>query len=373
MENYKEKYLKYKNKYLELKNKENYKNKSGGLIGKIESLDLDLVKSEDEVPDIIKDYVKMITIPNTEVIRVGSSMNKIQPYFSDVDVMNIIYRKVSSSDIIKLFISELKKIILDISNNPYVFFSDFKAGGVHWSLDQIEVQTNDQLTLEIACGIKDVIKLDIIAPYNGRYLEISTFYVLKSVNEYINIESNYFENFQKSLQNDIAHFQNSKPFKAIKRVWSLSRISRDFDTLNLLQELIKSNIALLAQINADVETIILLVEHKSKYDIDFILKELDGFKERLSTVLDIKLDYEKIDIMVDNIKLLFKFENLNEQEMNIIGSLKKFHKYLNNFINKETIDYLNSIQYKFPIEKSEKNISTESEVETINSDIPEMF
>jgi hypothetical protein len=313
----------------------------------------------------------MITIPDTETIRVGSSMAKIQPYFSDVDIMNIIYKKVNSENIVKFFIEELKKLIQQIIQNENTFFSDFKAGGLHWTIKQILEEKNNELSLYDACFIKGVIKLDIIGPYDGRYLEMSTFFILKSINEYINVESNYFDYFKKSLLVDIEHYQDSKPFKAIKRVWSLGRITKDIKTLESLKELIKSNIALLSQVNADIETIILLVEHKSKYNLKFVLNELDGFRERLSNILDIKLDFEKINLMIDNIKLLFKFTNLNESEKNIIGSLNKLHNYLSLIINKETLDYLESIQYKFPVEKN-NTMDNLSNDETMQSDIPEI-
>lgn len=92
---------------------------------------------------------------------------------------------------------------------------------------------------------------------------------------------------------DIARYQKSKPFKAIKRVWSLTIITNDSNTLKLLKDVIKSNIAILGQINADIETIILLIEYKSEYNKFFILNKLDGFRERMLTIIDTKLDYEK--------------------------------------------------------------------------------
>ena len=96
MAHYKEKYHKYKNKYNELKKLS--LNMEGGLIGQIESDRIDLIKSDDEIPEIIKNYIKLITIPDTKVVRVGSAMLKIQPYFSDIDVMNIIHKQVSSDE-----------------------------------------------------------------------------------------------------------------------------------------------------------------------------------------------------------------------------------------------------------------------------------
>ena len=160
---------------------------------------------------------------------------------------------------------------------------------------------------------------------NSHYIEISSFYILKSINEYINIEPDYFENFKKSLLKDIAEYQTIKVFKAVKRVWSLARITDDNKTLELLKDLIKSNISLLSQINADVETLILLIEHKSNYDIKFVINELDGFSEKLSTILDIELDFEKINLIIDNIKLLFQFKNipLPNMEAVVLGHILK--------------------------------------------------
>jgi hypothetical protein len=363
MSSYEEKYLKYKNKYLILKNR--IKKMNGGVIGQIDTNKLDVIKTNDEIPEIIKNYVSMITIPDTEIIRVGSAMQKIQPFFSDVDVMNIVHKQVNSEQLVKFFIQNIKSLVQSIQSNPKVFFSDFKAGGLHWTVDQIVKEKNGELSLYDACFIKDVIKLDIIGPYNSRYLEMSTFFVLKSINQYINVESDYFSGFKKSLLVDIAHYQESKPFKAIKRVWSLSRINKDTNTMEILKDLIKSNISLVSQVNADIETLILLVEHQSNYDKEFVLNELDGFRERLASILDIQLDFEKINLMIDNIKLLFKFSAV-EIDKNLIGSLERLHNYLLKIINKETLDYLSSIQYKFPVDKTTEPITDYEETEVLD-------
>lgn len=354
MSGYKEKYLKYKKKYNELKNKS--LNMHGGIIGEIEPKYINALKSDDEIPEIIKNYIKIITIPDTEVIRVGSSMLKIQPYFSDIDVMNIIHKQINSDELVNFFIANLKNLLKIITEIPNVFFSDFKAGGLHWNMEQIMNEKHGELSLKDACFIKDVVKLDIIGPYDERYIEMSTFFVLKSINEYINVEADYFETFKKSLLKDIAHYQESKPFKAIKRVWSLARVSKDTQTMELLKEIIGSNLALLGQINADIETIILLIQHKSNYDTNFVLNELDGFREKLSTIIDIKLDYEKINLMIDNIGLLFRFaKEQNFDQSNIIAeNLTRLHNYLLKVINKETLEYLLSINYVFPVAKIEE-------------------
>jgi hypothetical protein len=101
--------------------------------------------------------------------------------------------------------------------------------------------------------------------------------------------------------------------------------------------------------------------------LDFVLAELDGFRERLSSILDISIDFEKVNLMIDNTKLLFNFANsANESGKNIIGSLTRLHNYLLKIINKETLDYLTSIKYKFPVDKSNEPVSDNEETDIID-------
>ena len=70
--------------------------------------------------------------------------------------------------------------------------------------------------------------------------------------------------------------------------------------------------------------------------------------------------------MIDNIELLLRF-NAVEMDKNLIGSLEKLHNYLLKIINKETLDYLSSIEYKFPVEKTSEPVSDHEETEILNA------
>lgn len=340
---YKEKYFKYKGKYLNLKSK-----LEGGLIGDIPKDKLLETKEKYEIPSKINNYVKLITVPDSNIIRVGSSMNRIQPYFSDVDIMNIVEKNISSEDLITFFIQHMKKIIQNIKNTPNTFFSDFKAGGLHWTIEQIMNESNNNMSLREAIKIKDVVKIDIIGPYDERYLEMSTFFVLKSNEGFINTNEDYFASLQESLKSDILELKTIKPFKAVKRTWSLARINKDIVTLNKLKEIVKSNIALLAQINADIETVVLLLEHDSNYDTEFIINEFNTFKEKISSIVDINIDEQKTSVMINYIVTLFGTNrNNNELKQNLLDMLDQLHEYLQNIINKETLDYLKHIGFSF--------------------------
>lgn len=67
--------------------------------------------------------------------------------------------------------------------------------------------------------------------------------------------------------------------------------------------------------------------------------------------------------MIDNIKLLFRFgkdQNFNESNV-LVENLTRLHNYLLKVINKETIDYLESIDYVFPVSKSNNESETNYE------------
>jgi hypothetical protein len=341
--NFKNKYLKYKNKYLELKSL------SGGLINYIDKSELARQKEDFTVPHKLKEYISLITIKNSKVIRVGSSSFKIQPFFSDVDIMNIIEKDLSIDQSVRFFIDELKSNITKIKSSSSVFFSDFKAGNMHWSIDEILNELKEGKTLTECCKIKDIIKLDMIAPYNERYVEMSTFYILKSNQGYVNIEKDYFDSLEKSLKEDIEHYKDDKPLKAIKRAWSLAKIKNDINSMNKLKDIMKSNLSLLSQINADIETIKILVEHESAYDVEFVINQVEKFKESIASILDIKIDEKIIYIMVENIVVVLKSGSNSKEKL--LEALNTLHDYLLQIINKETKEYITSVHYHFPTEK----------------------
>jgi hypothetical protein len=335
--NYQEKYIKYKNKYLELKNQ------IGGLVNKIPKNKLTESIELADLPSRINNYIKIITIPRTSISPVGSGKLKIQSYPSDIDIMNIVEKPISTDELIKFFIENLKNMINTINSTKNIFFSDFKAGGIHWSKDDILNGVKDNLSLVNACKIIDVIKIDIFAPYNKRYVEMSTFFILKSNTGFININPNYFDKLKKSLKKDIQHYKLIKPFKAVKRFWSLSQITNDTNTLVKLEKLINSNVSLLSQINADIETLELMVEKDVNFDVNYIRESIHNFKYRTLHILDIDFNQNNFYSMLDELLVLFSKHKENKNK--IIKLLQKMNEFLMNIINRETNDFLNSINF----------------------------
>ena len=90
--NYKEKYLKYKAKYLK------YKNMQGGLIGDIPCDKLDKSIDIKNLPDKIKEYINLITIPNTN-IYIALSLSPLHEYKTIQSTRNTLSNKYIASTI----------------------------------------------------------------------------------------------------------------------------------------------------------------------------------------------------------------------------------------------------------------------------------
>ena len=144
---------------------------------------------------------------------------------------------------------------------------------------------------------------------------------------------------------DGLEFFKEKPFKSIKRIWSIARVLQDTKTLTTLKHLILSDVSLLSQINSDCETMILLIE-KQPQAIGYITQEF-------LTVLD-NLKYK---IGIDNVlsqeeqsEFLYAFETvINDfrfhKYKSVFEMLNDIHDHLNEIIKHLTLSYLKKVQF----------------------------
>lgn len=328
----------------------------------------------DDEKEII-DILKLNNSENTLVQPVGSFTYSIQKYPSDIDLNQIV--TVSH---ISTFVSDLKKLIKKIerysSDKRSVFFTDFKAGidpndakkGLKWSsLEIIDGKKkvkgdnfNGYVYLEDALLEQSVIKLDIVVISHeiSRIIEASTFFILYSEKDgkYVNVPQNFFDLFVDGVKKDILKYssigKDFKLFKAIKRMWSLARLTKDISMLQKLAPIIDSNLSLLGQINADIETIILLIEKygKSIIKIDGIQNVLNGFEKRLSTIVDVESILENYDEMAKSIEIL---KNLSYRGWgsNAEVILERLHNQILDIINESSLEFMRSKDL-WPIPKS---------------------
>lgn len=330
----------------------------GGLIHQISNKDLLAQRNSSLYSDDEKNFIKLLTIDNEALVQpLGSVTFKIQKYPSDIDINQVI--KIKNNNFNEI-VNHLRRVVINILKTPNVFFSDFKAGvdgdnnAIRWLPNDIlngykVLNDGSTIPLELALQMESIIKLDVIGYSNDRFIEASTFIILEKVNnrgqtEYINVPSDFFEQYLNNVKADIIKFSttgnNFKLFKAVKRMWSLSRITKDFYMLRRLEPLINSDLSLISQINADIESMGLIIE---KYDDDSIpydlfIHALSVIGKKISTIVDIPLDINEIIIIINSI-----ITSINRRDRNeILRTMEDFHEYLLNILNVQSYEYLTS-------------------------------
>lgn len=324
----------------------------GGLVHHYTDKRLLASRNPEYYTDEEKKIIKILTInKNTDFTY------SIQKYPSDIDINQLI----SVTDI-GSFVNDLKRMIrkIESKNDQGIFFTDFKAGidpknpdkGLKWTPQQILDEKNDSTSLEDALLQQSVIKLDIVIVSVDRIIEASTFFILssKSTGEYINVPQNFFDLFVEScirgVKDDIEKYSL---FKSIKRMWSLARLQKDIPILKKLAPAIDSNLSLLGQINADIETIILLIDKygKSIIKLPNIQNILNGFEKRLSTIIDIDFPFEEILAKIEILKDL-SLRGWGTRAEKILSSL---HDQILDIINTESLEFMHSVNL-WPIPKN---------------------
>ncbi len=337
----------------------------GGLIHNYTDGQLMAQRKPEYYTDTEKEIIDLLKIEDSQVMPVGSFTFSIQKYPSDIDINeNVVISSVNG--FVKNLKAMIKKISSKSSRKKGIFFSDFKAGedkdgnGIHWSVDEImegkkKIEGKEYLLTD-ALQTKSVIKIDIIVLDHQRIIEASAFFILylKEGDEIkpINIDENFFDTYVDNLAKDIVKYKSEKPFKAIKRLWSLSRIKKDIPMLRKLSQLIDSNVSVLGQISADLETIELLLD---KYGPSGMLDEkkvkeklisvVNGFQKRLSTVDDMESLSEILDKVQGNIDVIkWQIGESSLTSKKAIDMTKhiisEVHDDINKIIKKETNDFL---------------------------------
>lgn len=211
------------------------------------------------------------------------------------------------------------------------------------------------------------IKIDIWAPINGRYIEITNFFILVAYDketDTVKLLNYNVTDYVKSMLEQIIKYNTKlfyNPFKMAKRIWGVARETSNITLLNKLTPLFQGDEALLNKIIAEIDTIIMMYDKLKSLPIETILKQIDEFKLRISYIYKIELDSNYVDELIDNI-----LNNKNDKEL-IISELKELKTYFKDIINNNTIIYLkNKGLYPVPEYIFEIKGNTNGDIPIIN-------
>ena len=174
---------------------------------------------------------------------------------------------------------------------------------IRWYLDEliagekmigIKIAKKKKIMLKEALSHKTVCKLDLWAPVNGKFIEITNFFITSYMDK--NGDSYPISpplgRYKERMITDIKHYGDKSldsynPLKMAKRMWALAVSIGDQKTLKKVYPLFHHGASILYQINAEIETIIEMlndtkIENELIADgsLEIIIKQIELLKNK---------------------------------------------------------------------------------------------
>ena len=243
---------------------------------------------------------------------------------------------------------------------------------VRWNLEDLllgykilrpNTSQEKKLKLEDAIQSKSTCKLDLWAPIDGRYIEITNFLVFiyvddKGEEHIINMN---IEDYILSLVKDLKKYGSEETknyLKYAKRLWSLANTLEEKKKLKKLFPLFSSGAAILYQISAEIEILINILEEvedkpltkkQFKKQNKLVTKKLRRTMEMNLHETPIPIIIKQIENFKSRIGLVYEHFDESQTVFNLINNITHFYysnnkKYLNKKEKRIIIDNLEQIK-----------------------------
>jgi len=302
--------------------------------------------------DDTRDIIELITFSdNTD--PVGSFKYKAHKYPGDIDIFEPVKICCSKKDATTRIVRELKQIAQRVKNSKTFYWGDFKAGQdfnlkpepgmsaeayranvssylnrdqldralsdypesarefyvVRWTADQIlagqqQLLSGTTLTLEEAITHDSIVKLDLWAPVNGNYTEVTNFFLFIMQDSQGNetVLNAQLGDRLESLEHDISKYSSKahwNPLKLAKRLWNKALYLKDHRMTKRLYPLFSSGAAQLNQIVGESETLRMMFEKLPNPPTQRLVNQIQGFKRRINDVNDINFDANELYVLLE--------------------------------------------------------------------------
>ena len=206
---------------------------------------------------------------------------------------------------------------------------------LRWSLVEIKqgyklLRGNYKLYLDVAISQGSIVKLDTIAYVDKRFVEVTNFFLITSLDKYGNkyYLSEELADYGESLLSDVYKYYDINPLKSVKRLWMWFAFKQRICELGMFKELFSSDIALYSQILSDIDVAITLLNTDNNM--------FGNVNVLLSLIPRLKL----LDGLC-NVNTIFNIFITNEHNYKLISSeLEKLRNCLQEYINNNTYKWL---------------------------------
>lgn len=211
------------------------------------------------------------------------------------------------------------------------------------------LQGSEVLSLADALAQKTLVKIDVWAKVNGRYIEVTNFFMISVTNRlgYVSdVLTQDLPDYAKSIAKDVRMYSSKdslNTLKALKRLWSLAIFQKQYDLAGRISPLFSTNAAALHQMNGEAEVLANMLAKLPDPPLDDIMQQIDNFKTRIDQYMDytdkrvvgLREDvddlYEIINGIVDP---YYKSELAYIDFENAVLLLEKFQKKLKQTVEK---------------------------------------
>jgi hypothetical protein len=217
----------------------------------------------------------------SKVNVVGSASIKRSVYYSDYDL----FEKVQGMSE-KSIHNHFKTVFEIIKKSDNVTITDFKCGEVggiplRWTYEEIKNNNNKGITFSEALKHKSIIKMDIVALINARFVEITEVYSI-----FLNGRSNMSPTLEEILDSISDEYsdevRNGNYMKALKRMFSILKLkNEEKKKQEILLDYFNSPNGLIYRSKNDLETMYLVLD-SPKFNIVEIRNSLQVLKETIS-------------------------------------------------------------------------------------------
>ena len=204
-----------------------------------------------------------------------------------------------------------------------------------------ELSRGRKKTFDDAIDDKVIVKIDVVAYINGKFVEFSNLWEFYSGKRSINLATT---NIVESVKEDIRLYHKNKNWiKMLKRIFVLARLRKDIGVIEKLTQIMNSNIGLLYKIRADFGTIALVLEKGYKVPVERIHDAIQQLKAQLANVYQFRvggeLEYANILKLIEKITTTKKLDEIQK-------GLEDLDEHLLRIVNQQTEKWIK--KNKFP-------------------------
>jgi hypothetical protein len=216
---------------------------------------------------------------------------------------------------------------------------------LRWSFNDMKLgykmlQGNRKKTFQDAIDDKTIVKIDIVAYVEDKFIEFSNLFEIYVGDKSINIAK---LRIIDSIKQDIYdYYLDHNWFKMLKRIFVIAKLRKDLKLVETLTHFFNSDAGLVYKVRGDIQTLFDLLDkgYDDKNTVSKIKNELQPLKGELSKVYEFKIPdtiYGTMDSMTNE-------RNIN----NLKNELENTSDLLLDIVNKQALSYIkrSKINYK---------------------------